>query len=143
MPSIKSPTRSTIPERVVVYGVDSAGVATELLSDSGGIVTKPDASTWSITATSDNAIATATKAAEAGKSHYITSIAGSYSAANIGLITVSDGAAVVGNYHTHNQRDVVLSRPFRAVSGNAVSVSLAASGTVGVIGAVTITGYTV
>ena len=78
MPSIKSPTRSTIPERVVIYGVDSAGVATELLSDSGGIVTKPDASTWSITATSDNATATATRVAEAGKSHYITSISVSY-----------------------------------------------------------------
>lgn len=104
----------------------------------------PDAvSTWVVTASADNAAAVATQAAVAGQSHYITSIAGSFSAANAGkLMTVEDGAGVVGNYHIHNQRELAFGKPLRLTAGNAATLRLAASGTVGQFGAVTMTGYT-
>lgn len=97
---------------------------------------------WSITATADNAAATATRAAEAGKSHYITAIFGSFSAAAIKLATLKDGTTVIGNYYVHNADSVPLARPLKITSGAAAELSLAASGTAGVIGAVTLKGYT-
>lgn len=101
------------------------------------------ASTWSITATADNAAATVTRAGEAGKSHFITSISGSFSAAAIKLLTLKDGAAIIGNFHVHNQREIVFAKPIKITAGAAAELSLAASGTAAVIGAVTMTGYTI
>lgn len=101
------------------------------------------ASTWSVTTTADNAVATVTKAAESGKSHYITSISSSFSVAKIKLATLKDGATVIGNYHVHNQRDIVFAKPVKLTAGNAAELSLAASGTAAEIGAVTMTGYTI
>lgn len=104
----------------------------------------PDAvAAWVVTTLADNVLADATRTAVAGQSHYVTSIAGSYSAANAGkLMTVGDGGAVVANYHVHNQREIVFAKPLRITAGNSVSLWLAASGTAGQIGAVTMTGYT-
>lgn len=104
----------------------------------------PDAvATWSETTTADNAAATVTKAAEAGKSHYITSISGSFSAAAIRLATLKDGATTKGNFHVHNQREITFDKPLKITAGAAAELSLAASGTAGVIGAVTMQGYTI
>lgn len=97
-------------------------------------------SEWSITATADNLPATATKAGEAGKSHFVTSISGSFSVANIKLMTLKDGAGVIGNYHVNNQRDLVFANPLKLTAGNAAELSLAASGTATQIGAVTMSG---
>lgn len=97
---------------------------------------------WTVTATADNSAATATKAAESGKAHYICSISGSFSAAVIKLMTLKDGTTVIGNFHVHNQRDVTFDRPVRITTGAAAELSLAASGAGGTIGAVTITGFT-
>ncbi|MHA1754690.1 MAG: hypothetical protein ACTSYR_04150 [Candidatus Odinarchaeia archaeon] len=99
-------------------------------------------STWSVTATADNDVATATKTAEEGKSHYITSISGSFSAAAIQLMELKDDTDTIGNYHVHNQRDIVFAKPVKITAGNAVSLTLAASGSGGVIGAVTLVGFT-
>lgn len=100
-------------------------------------------STWVVTATADNNIATATKAAETGKSHYVTSISGSFSAAAIQLMQLKDGTTTIGNYHVHNQRDIVFAKPIKITAGNAVSLTLAASGSAGVVGAVTLAGFTI
>lgn len=99
-------------------------------------------STWSVTATADNAAATATKAAEAGKSHYITAISGSFSAAAIKLMTIKDGAAIIDNFYVHNALGLVFPNPIKITAGNLAELSLAASGTAGVIGAVNLHGYT-
>jgi len=99
-------------------------------------------SKWSETATADNAAATATHAAESGNAHYVTGVSGSFSAAAIKLLTLKDGSTIIGNYHVHNQRDIVFDEPLRITSGAAVVVSLAASGSAGVIGAVVVTGFT-
>lgn len=100
-------------------------------------------SNWTATTTADNAAATVTKAAESGKSHYITGISGSYSVALIKLMTLKDGAAVIGNFYIHNQRDIVFAKPVKITAGNAAELSLSASGTAAQIGAVTMTGYTI
>lgn len=98
---------------------------------------------WAVTTTADNAVATVTKAGESGKNHYVTSIHGSFSAALIKLMTLKNGATVLGNYHVHNQRDVVFAKPVKITSGNAAEISLVASGTAGTIGAVVMKGYTI
>lgn len=100
-------------------------------------------SKWAETTTADNGTATATRAAESGKAHYVTSIHGSFSAALIKLMTLKDGTTIIGNYHVHNQRDVVFAKPVRITQGAAAVLELAASGTGGQVGAVTMKGYTV
>src|SRR5262245_40865137 len=97
-------------------------------------------SEWSLTTTADNAAATVQRPAEAGRTHYITGISGSFSVANVKLMTLKDGATVIGNYHVNNQRDVIFEKPLRLSPGNLAELSLAASGTATQIGAVTMTG---
>ena len=97
---------------------------------------------WTETTTADNAAATVTHAAETGKAHYVTSIHGSFSAANIKLMTLKDGTTVIGNFHVDNQRDIPFAKPVRITEGALVELSLAASGTSTEIGAVTMTGFT-
>ena len=94
--------------------------------------------TWSVTTAADNASATVTRAGESGKSHYITQVSGSFSAAATKLLTLSDGGTVVANLHVVNQRDVVLARPLKLTAGQAAAVTLAAAGSAGVVGAVTV-----
>lgn len=106
---------------------------------------QPTPAKWTMTTTADNAAATVTKAAETDtlKAHYVTGVHGSFSAAIAGkLMTLKDGSTVIGNFHVHNQRDVLFARPVRITPGAAVELSLAASGAGGTIGAVTLTGFT-
>lgn len=105
---------------------------------------------WCLTATADNAAATVTKAGQAGQnafgegiSHYVTGIAGSFSAAAIKLLTLKDGATVIGNWYVHNAFALTFPKPIKITAGNAVELSLAASGTAGTIGAVVLMGYTI
>lgn len=106
------------------------------------VVLDRNESEWSETTTADNAAATVTRAAEAGSSHYITGFTGSFSAAAIKLLTLKDGAAVKMNYHIHNSGGGMFARPMKITAGAAAELSLAASGTAGNIGAVTLFGYT-
>lgn len=90
-----------------------------------------------------NALATATKAAQIGKSHYITAVSGSYSAAAAGkLLQVKDGATVIAEFHVHNSFSHTFPKPIWITAGAACSAELAASGTAGVDGAVTLSGIT-
>jgi len=98
---------------------------------------------WTETVTANNAAATVTHAAETVGAHYITSISGSFSAAAIKLMTLKDGTTVIGNYHIHNADFIPFAKPIRITMGAIAELSLAASGTGGVIGAVTMTGFTV
>lgn len=100
------------------------------------------AADWSITATGDNVAATTTKAAEPGKSHYVTYVGGSYSGAvNGGEMLLRDGTATIGDYFVHDQRGISLNFPLRITEGNSVSLTLAAGG-LGVRGACTLQGFT-
>lgn len=99
-------------------------------------------SEWSLTATATAAAATVTRPGEAGRRHYVTSVSGSFGAAQISLLTLSDGATVVQNHHVHNIRTVEFSSPVEITAGNAAAATLGA-GAAGVVGAITITGFTV
>jgi hypothetical protein len=112
------------------------------LKAQGAVEVLENASTWSLTATATAAAATVTRPAEAGRSHYVTSISGGFGAAQIALLTLSDGATVIGNFHVHNQRTATFDKPLKITGGNAAGASLGA-GAAGVVGAVTLTGYTV
>jgi hypothetical protein len=98
---------------------------------------------WTENASADNALATATHAAEAGKRHYIIGVTGGYSVANAGkTLVVKDGAATVLTLRIHDTGGVMFPKPLRGTAGNAVSAELLASGTAGQIGNVALLGYT-
>ena len=101
-----------------------------------------DKSTWTERAEATAAAATATRAAEAGKSHYIVAVVASYGAAQIGELTINDGVAPVVSTHIHNAAVIALPKPFKATAGNAVSATLGAGAT-GVVGRVNVIGFTV
>lgn len=103
------------------------------------------ASAWTATATADNALATATKAAGgAGVSHYVTGLQASFSAAAAGkLATLKEGASILASFYVHNDLQVTFPKAIKIAANTAVSVELAASGTLGVIGAVNLQGYSI
>ena len=101
-----------------------------------------DKSTWTVSAEATAAAATATRAAEAGKSHYIVAVVASYGAAQVGGLDINDGPTVVLSTHVHNQLVISLPRPLKATAGNAVFATLGA-GAAGVVGRVNIVGFTV
>lgn len=99
-------------------------------------------SDWVITAEEDNALATATKAAESGKRHYIVTILASYSGTKTGNLEVKDGSTSLFNFVIENEEVIPLSKPLPISEGNALNVELEASGTGGELGDVTVIGYT-
>jgi hypothetical protein len=121
---------------------DYADRALDDLRAQGATQARRSSSTWSVTATATAATATATRGAEAGRRHYVSGISGGFGAAQIALMTLSDGAAVIQNHHVHNQRTVEFAAPVEISEGNAASLALGA-GAAGVVGAATMTGYTV
>lgn len=93
------------------------------------------------TTTADNAAAAVTLAKPAnGAKHKVCEVSASFSAAAIKLLTITDGGTVKGNYHVHNQRSVMFDPPLELL--DSASISLAASGTGGVIGALTVSFFT-
>lgn len=95
---------------------------------------------WCVSVTADNLAATVTRAAESDKAHYVTAITASFSAASTKLLTIKDGATVIGSFYVVNNEVINFATPVK-VSG-VLEVSLAASGTTAVIGAVTVAGIT-
>lgn len=90
----------------------------------------------------DNAVATAT--APTGASHqryYITGVDASYSAAQIGLLQLQDGATVIWEGYVHNAESITFDSPIEGSLASSFSAVLAASGTAGVIGKVNLRGY--
>lgn len=98
-------------------------------------------SVWTETATATAALATATRAAESGKTHYVVAVAGSFSAAQIAAMTLKSGTTAEANFYVHNQHSLTFSRPIRLNAGEAAVLELGAGGA-GVVGAVTLVGFT-
>lgn len=107
------------------------------------LLVKPKAG-WVESATADNAVATATRAAApAGERHRITGVTASFGAAAAGkLLEILDGSTVIWSGFVHDQLSVSFAAPLAGADGGPVSARLAASGGLGVVGAVTLTGYT-
>jgi hypothetical protein len=100
---------------------------------------------WAEGANADNLAATATKAAGGTATrHYVTGVSGSFSAAAAGKeLLLKDGATVIGRWYVHNQLHITFPVPIEISDNAAAEAVLAASGTLGVLGAVTLTGFTV
>lgn len=100
-------------------------------------------------AAADNAQATATHAAEAGKSHYVTGVSAAFSAAVVGaLLEVKEdpgggSEAVLYRTYVHDQRDLEFPKALKATEGLAVGAELGASGGAGTTGVVSLSGYTI
>ncbi len=96
---------------------------------------------WVVKDSQVNALATATKAAATGQTHYITAVFAGYSGAATGLLQIKDGATVVAEIYIVNAGVVSLPYPIKATAGNAVSAELAAGGAA-VTGKVNLAGFT-
>lgn len=97
---------------------------------------------WVARDSKDNALATATKAAVAGSSHYITNIFASYSATATGLLQLKDESTVIAEFSVVDSAVVNLGAPIKITKGNAVSAELAASGSGGTVSKVNLVGFT-
>lgn len=108
------------------------------------LLTQPRPAGWVASATADNAVATATRAAApAGKRHRITGVSASFAAASAGkLLEILDGTDVIWTGYVYDQLSVSFSAPIAGSDGGAVSARLAASGSLATLGAVNLTGYT-
>lgn len=114
------------------HGVQAVGIAADDLSTE-----------WIEIANADNATATATRAAEAGKTHYITGITGGFTVAAAGkLLTLNDDVTAIFNLPIHDSGGVMFSKPVEITAGNAASAALAAGGVAGTVGHVALMGYT-
>jgi len=93
----------------------------------------------------DNATSTATRAApDGGLSTYVTSVSGGYSAAAAGkTLILKEGSTEIARWYVHNSFSLSFPSPIKLQPGKVANLELEASGTGGVTGAVTLTGYTV
>lgn len=99
---------------------------------------------WVARGGADNALATATKAAEDGREHIVYGVTASFSGAAAGkLLTIKDGTDVVFQAYVTNQLTVTFERGLVITRGNACSAELAASGTGLMLGHVNLHGITV
>lgn len=99
---------------------------------------------WRETDSDDNAASTATKAAVANKRHTISTVSASYSTASTtGLLTITVTLGGTSSTITHYVHGAdVIPLEIRGDINTAVSASLAASGTGGVVGRVNMIGHT-
>lgn len=109
--------------------------------DSRPVTVKPS-NPFAVTASADNAASTATKAAVSGKINYITSVTASFSLTKSGLLQIKDGSTVVFEVEVYDSATIQFPTPIAGTSGNAVSATLAASGTSGTLGKVNLVGFT-
>lgn len=99
---------------------------------------------WVARGGADNALATATKAAEAGRQHIVYGVTASFSAAAAGkLLTIKDGTTIVFQAYVTNQLSVHFPHGIAITPGAACAAELAASGTGAVLGDVDLHGITV
>lgn len=100
----------------------------------------PRPADWTENDSQDNALATATRAAETHSRHVIMFAVVSYGTASTsGLLQVKQGSTVVAEHYIHGA-DVIPLELYGDVN-QAVSAELAASGTGGVLGKVALVGY--
>lgn len=97
---------------------------------------------WVAKDSKDNALATATKAAVSGSSHYITNIVADFSATATKTLQIKDGTTVIAEFSVVDSAVINLGAAIKITKGNAVSAELAASGAGGTVGKVNLIGFT-
>jgi len=99
---------------------------------------------WSVVAAADNAVATAAKAASPSQRHYVLAVDAGYSTASIsGILTVKRGTTVIAQKPIHGAGAFDFPYGLPGNVNEAVSAELTASGSPGVLGYVTLHGYSV
>lgn len=99
-------------------------------------------SPWSVTDLQTNAIATATKAAESGKSHYITMAAASLETGTAKRVQLKDGTTVLMTFYaSQDSPPIYFNSPLKITQGALVSLNIAAGGS-SVDGVATLFGFT-
>lgn len=99
---------------------------------------------WLARGEADNALATATKAAEVGLQHIVYGVTAGFSGAAAGkLLTIKDGTTVIFQAYVTNQLAIHFPRGLAITPGAACSAELAASGTGAMLGEVDLHGITV
>lgn len=97
---------------------------------------------WIQADNSDNAAAVATAAASGSNRHFITSVSGGYDTSGVsGTLTLTDGT-ITAVWPVHDAFAIVFPSPVEMTPGDAVTLTLTASGTGGQLGYVALTGYT-
>lgn len=99
---------------------------------------------WVSEDSQDNAAATATKAAPgSGIAHYITSISAGFSGSVSGAtLHLKEGSTVLGRWRVYDSLTLSFSSPIKLTPGTVANLELAASGTPGTVGDVTMSGFT-
>lgn len=99
---------------------------------------------WIARASADNALATASKAADGTRQHIVYGVTASFSTAAANkLLTIKDGTTIVFQAYVTNALSIVFERGIAMTPGGACSAELAASGTGGQSGDVNLHGVTV
>ena len=99
---------------------------------------------WIARASADNALATASKAAESGRQHIVYGVTAGFSgSASNKLLTIKDGTTVVFTAYVTNQLAIQFPRGIAITPGAACSAELNASGTGAMLGEVDLHGVTV
>lgn len=89
-----------------------------------------------------NAIATATHAAVAGQTHFVTHVSGAFSATVVSLrLQLLTGAVVLGEWYLDDSFVITFPSGIPGVAGDTIVATLAAGG-VGVTGSVHVAGFT-
>ena len=82
---------------------------------------------WTVVVSAASATATATKAAEAGVTHYITTVLAGYSGnSDEGLMQVKDGTTVIAHayVHTNSNEEINFNTPLAGTEGNLVEATI-------------------
>lgn len=99
---------------------------------------------WSVTDSDDNGESVASKTGITGQRHVITHVSASYGTAATKLLQIKSGTTVILSRVVYSAADLSFPNGLRALAnGDLVSATLAASGTGGVTGYVSIHGYTI
>lgn len=95
---------------------------------------------WVETATGTNAIATASRASAAVHRPVIYGVSASFSAAATQLLQIKNGATVVWEGYIYTSRDVTFPAGIALPAGSTITAVLAASGSAGIVGKVSLHG---
>ncbi|GEM_PF-5948659 len=105
--------------------------------------TEHQKSDWTESDTQTNAAATASRAAETGKKHYIDTIIASFTGGgNAAKLAVKNGNETLFTVDVHDQIVIPFAVPLEGIRGNLISAELGAGGS-GVDGSVAIIGHSV
>jgi hypothetical protein len=106
-------------------------------------LTHIDATDWVVSTSADNALATATKAADPMRCHYVVGYVAGFSGAVQKVASLKAGGATLLSIPIKDAGNglVIFPRPIKFGRNQSVSLELPASGTAGILGYVALIGF--